>query len=92
MMNDLVPIAAVSWAELQQHVYLIDGSWRDVYVLNASRADWKIWAEFVNANYPVEFFDGDGTLSPRLTVPRWKPIGTATAKPICSRRTSRLES
>ena len=57
-MNDLVPIETVSWEELQQYVYEVDGTWRDIYVLDATRADWKIWAEFVNANYHVEFFDG----------------------------------
>ncbi|GAB2722409.1 hypothetical protein GCM10011495_25460 [Hymenobacter frigidus] len=60
-MNDLVSIAAVSWEELQQYVYYGDGSWRDIYVLDASRADWKIWADFVNANCQVEFFDGNDT-------------------------------
>ena len=58
-MSDLVPIAAVSWAELQQHVYYGDGSWRDIYVLDASRKDWKIWADYVNANCRVEFNDGN---------------------------------
>lgn len=41
-------------------MYEVDGSWRDIYVLNASRADWKIWADFVNTNYRVKFTDGDG--------------------------------
>lgn len=59
MMNDLVPIETVSWEQLQQYVYEGDGSWRDIYVLDATRADWKIWADFVNANYRVEFNDGD---------------------------------
>ncbi|GAA3988223.1 hypothetical protein [Hymenobacter antarcticus] len=60
MMNALVPIETLSWEELQQYVYEVDGSWRDIYVLDASRADWKIWADFVNANYLVKFADGDG--------------------------------
>ncbi|MBJ6110783.1 hypothetical protein JAO73_17295 [Hymenobacter sp. BT523] len=58
-MNQLVPISAVSWEELQQHIYDVDGSWRDIYVLDATRADWKLWADFVNANYRVEFYDGE---------------------------------
>lgn len=41
----------------------MDGSWRDIYVLDASKADWKVWADCVNANYRVgefaEFTDGD---------------------------------
>ena len=58
-MNDLVPIETVSWEQLQQYVYEVDGSWRDIYVLDANRADWKIWADFVNANYLVKFIDGN---------------------------------
>ncbi|GAA4026752.1 hypothetical protein GCM10022409_08370 [Hymenobacter glaciei] len=58
-MNDLVPIETVSWEELQQYVYEVDGSWRDIYVLGANRADWEIWADFVNANYRVKFIDGN---------------------------------
>ena len=49
----------MSWEELQQYVYEVDGSWRDIYLLDASRADWKAWADFVNANYRVEFTDGN---------------------------------
>ncbi|WP_210516636.1 hypothetical protein [Hymenobacter terricola] len=55
-------IETVSWEQLQQYVYEADGSWRDIYVLDASRADWKIRADFVNANYRVTFVtftDGD---------------------------------
>lgn len=59
MMNDLIPIETLSWEQLQQYLYEVDGSWRDIYVLDASRADWKIWAEVVNANCQVEFFDSD---------------------------------
>ena len=65
-MNDLVPIATVSWEELQQDVYEVDGSWRDIYVLDASRADWKIWADFVNANCQVEFLDGNDTIQSQI--------------------------
>ena len=59
MMNDLVPIETVSWEQLQQYAYEVDGSWRDIYVLDATRADWKIWVDFVNANYRVEFYNGE---------------------------------
>ena len=41
MMNDMVPIETVSWEQLQQYVYEVDGSWRDIYVLDATREDWK---------------------------------------------------
>ena len=62
----MVPIETVSWEELQQYVYYGDGSWRDIYVLNARRADWKIWADFVNANYQVEFFDDDDAIQSQI--------------------------
>ena len=35
MMNDLVPIETLSWEQLQQYVYYMDGSWGDIYVLDA---------------------------------------------------------
>ena len=50
-----VDAAAVSWEELKQYVYEADGSWRDIYVLDATREDWKKCVDFVNANYRVAF-------------------------------------
>ncbi|GAB3580470.1 hypothetical protein GCM10027345_21960 [Hymenobacter daeguensis] len=64
--NNMVPIETVGWAQLQQYVYEADGSWRDIYVLDATRADWKRWADFVNANYRVEFCDGESTRLDRI--------------------------
>lgn len=59
MVNDSVSIETVSWEQLQQYVYYVDGSWRDIYVLDAGRADWEIWTDFVNANYRDECSNGD---------------------------------
>lgn len=56
----LINVTAVSWEDLKQYVYYMDGSWRDIYVLDATREDWRIWADLVNANYPVRFLDGHG--------------------------------
>jgi hypothetical protein len=42
-----------TWEELRTGVYEIDGSWRDVYVLDATREDWHHWMTYVNAHYPV---------------------------------------
>ena len=36
-----------TWEELRAGVYEIDGSWRDIYVLHATREDWpwlKVWS------------------------------------------------
>lgn len=54
-----IPIDAreVTWEELKKYVYDVDGSWRDIYVLDATREDWKKWVDFVNANYRVMFND-----------------------------------
>ena len=52
-----VDAAAVSWEELKQYVYEADGALRDIYVLDATREDWKKWVDFVNANYRVAFND-----------------------------------
>ncbi len=43
------------WEELRTGVYEIDGSWRDVYVLDATREDWQKWISYVNRHYPVRW-------------------------------------
>ncbi|MGI4744027.1 MAG: hypothetical protein ACRYG7_53435 [Janthinobacterium lividum] len=45
----------MNWNELRKSVYQVDGSWRDIYVLNATRDDWKKWIEHVNDTYEVTF-------------------------------------
>ena len=48
----------MNWNELKDKIYLWDGSWRDFYVLQANRADWKTWIDFVNQNYRIDWFNG----------------------------------
>ena len=43
------------WEELRSGVYRIDGSYRDIYVLQTNRQDWSNWIAFVNAHYPVRW-------------------------------------
>ena len=43
----------MNWADLKDKIYYWDGSWRDIYVLHTSRADWKIWVDYVNKNYRI---------------------------------------
>jgi len=45
------------WTELQKRIYFEDGSWRDIYVLNATTKDWEKWVDLVNKKYRVEFWD-----------------------------------
>ena len=49
----------MNWEDLKKHVYYQDGSLRDIYVRNISSEDWKSWANFVNANFLVEFKIGN---------------------------------
>ena len=44
-----------TWDELRTGVYEIDGSWRDIYVLDATRDDWRQWMTYVTAHYPVRW-------------------------------------
>lgn len=48
----------MNWAELKDKVYYTDGSWRDIYVLQTTCADWKIWVDYVNKNYRIDWFNG----------------------------------
>ncbi len=45
----------MDWKYLKDNVYFSDGSLRDIYVLNSSRADWIKWIDFVNDNYKIDF-------------------------------------
>ncbi|RZK32938.1 MAG: hypothetical protein EOO61_16305 [Hymenobacter sp.] len=50
-------IAELSWEEVKQYIYPSDGSLPDIYVLNTTYDDWRRWAAWVNATYPVRFRD-----------------------------------
>jgi hypothetical protein len=41
------------WEELRRGVYHIDGSYRNIYVLQTDHQDWSNWIAFVNGHYPV---------------------------------------
>jgi hypothetical protein len=56
-MDSLIDIATVGWEDLKRYIYNVDGSLRDIYVLDATREDWRIWSDLVNTNYPVRFLD-----------------------------------
>ena len=46
----------MTWEELKRGVYQVDGSWRDIYVLNTNRDDWQKWAEYINKNHVVSWY------------------------------------
>ena len=67
-----------TWEELRRGIYHVDGSYRDVYVLNANREDWDKWIAFVNSHYPIRW-EAEGlndknpsdTIGASFIVQRW---------------------
>ncbi|NVO30374.1 hypothetical protein [Hymenobacter lapidiphilus] len=55
-----VNLAELSWEDVKKCIYPADGSLPDTYVLETTRDEWRRWADFVNSNYPVKYFPGDG--------------------------------
>lgn len=47
----------MNWTDLKNKIYYWDGSWRDIYVLQTNRGDWKKWSEYVNKNYRIDWFN-----------------------------------
>src|SRR6218665_833841 len=45
----------MAWENIKQNIYYSDGSLRDIYILNSTRADWKKWVNYINENYEVKF-------------------------------------
>lgn len=52
-----VNVATLCWEDLKKHLYTTGGSLPDIFVLDASRADWKRWTDLVNGKYRVLFRD-----------------------------------
>ncbi|MCB9251298.1 MAG: hypothetical protein H6605_02430 [Flavobacteriales bacterium] len=66
----------MNWQQLKDKVYYCDGSLRDIYVHNTTKADWQIWAEYVNQNYKTTFhiYDTDvrvGKVDLKIVLDYW---------------------
>lgn len=48
----------MNWTELKDKIYGRDGSWRDIYILQTNKFDWRKWADYVNQNCHVDWFNG----------------------------------
>lgn len=48
----------MNWTELKDKIYNWDGSWRDIYILNATKEDWRKWVDYVNKSHKVDWFNG----------------------------------
>ena len=49
-------VSKMNWQQLQDEIYYLDGSLRDIYVDGTTRHDWIVWADFVNQNYKTSFY------------------------------------
>ncbi len=45
----------MNWQTLKDKIYYLDGSLRDIYILDTTKDDWKNWTDFVNKNYKTSF-------------------------------------
>ncbi len=48
----------MDWKLLQNIYYEDNGTWRDIYIHNTTKLDWKKWINLVNENYRLEFYNG----------------------------------
>lgn len=46
----------MNWQDIKDNIYFLDGSFRDIYILNTTKEDWRIWVDFVNSHYKTSFF------------------------------------
>jgi hypothetical protein len=56
----------MNWEELKSRIYHQDGSLRDIYIRDVTLEDWKLWVDYVNSNYIVEFEVGNGIKHNRI--------------------------
>jgi len=48
----------MDFQKLKDNIYYCDGSLRDIYILHTDIDDNRKWAEFVNENYTIKWFNG----------------------------------
>lgn len=51
----------MEWKELKQKVYFEDGALRNVIIHGTDLSHWRLWIDFVNANYEIEYTAEDNT-------------------------------
>jgi len=48
----------MNWQEIRDELYYIDGSWRDIYIQNTTKEDWRLWSAYVNEHHKVKWLNG----------------------------------
>lgn len=54
---DLEPLMKLNWKELNKDIYYWDGSWRDIYISDTDRSDWKVFVDFINDQFEIKWFN-----------------------------------
>jgi len=49
----------MDWQKLEENIYYLDGSLRDIYIHGTTKDDWFVWSNFVNENYKTLFFNSE---------------------------------
>ncbi|ARV08293.1 hypothetical protein BTO05_01045 [Winogradskyella sp. PC-19] len=47
----------MNWKELNNDIYFWDGSWRDIFIPDTDRNDWKIFVDFINERFDIKWFN-----------------------------------
>jgi hypothetical protein len=47
----------MDWQKLEENIYYLDGSLRDIYIHGTTKEDWFVWSNFVNENYKTLFLN-----------------------------------
>ena len=48
----------MNWEDLKNKIYVWDGSWLDIYVQDTTRIDWEKWAQYVNREFKIDWYNG----------------------------------
>ena len=51
-------IITMNWNQLKNKIYVWDGGWLDIYVHSTCSNDWKIWSDYVNQNFKIDWYNG----------------------------------
>jgi len=49
----------MNWQKLEENIYYMDGSLREIYIHGTTKNDWFVWAAFVNENYKTLFYNSE---------------------------------
>ncbi|MBU2994920.1 hypothetical protein KO500_00645 [Cellulophaga baltica] len=57
ILNVVKHLEKLNWKELNNDIYFWDGSWRDIFIPDTDRNDWKIFVDFINERFDIKWFN-----------------------------------